>query len=134
MTTARLSPSTAPPSRTGWVLAGHAFLATSMTLWRAVEGTPGLSSRSGEGILGHPVGEAVLAAWMLAAVGALVASAWLTLIEHEGVSILLGVALALSLSSRQSFDVFDLVYVLVVPLAVAWHVESRRRESATLSS
>jgi len=115
-----------PPSKSDLVLTGHAFLAGSMALWRAVEGTPSLTSERGRGILNHPTGEALLALWMLLAVATLAGVVVGTMLKRRANLLVLATLLAASLSMRAGFDAFDLAYLLAVPIAVVLHVDERR--------
>jgi hypothetical protein len=111
------------------ILAGHAFLAGSMALWRAVEGTPWLTSKRGSGLLGHPAGEALLAAWMLVAVATLVGVVVGTIVERRLSLFIPATLLVASLSVRTGFDAFDLAYLLTVPVAIVLHVDRRHGEN-----
>ena len=99
-------------------LAAHFVLAASMGLWRAVQATPALSIDR-DGWFAGTVGEVLVAASVLIGVGALGVAAFATVRarSHPGV-LVLGALLALSLAQRQTFDVFDLSYLLAVP--VVW--------------
>jgi hypothetical protein len=121
--------------RRDWIYAAHVCLCAAMVGWRVLETTPATASAQGGGFTQHPFGIALamISLWLCAA-SALSAVALTIASWRDPKVCLLAVFMALSMSRRQSIDVFDVTYVaLVAILAVWWFHEERPRLASALS-
>ena len=114
------SPSTL--ARDPWrrLVLAHAWLAVSMSIWRAVESMPRLSSLNGGTFAASLGGRALAFVTVLGGVIALVVVTVSTFrMRRDLRALALCLALAGALWSRTRFDVFDVTYLSVVAIAVA---------------
>ena len=106
-----------------------------MIVWRVLETTPGIASAQGGRFTQHPLGIAFAMVSLWACALSALAAAALTMASWRDPKVcVLLVFMVLSMSWRQSIDVFDVTYVaLVAILAVWWFHEERPRIASALS-
>lgn len=106
----------------------HAVVVVSFLSWRAIESTPATSSAQASTFAVSPIGRALVLVLILgstaAAVG-IVITTWRA--RREFVAWLLFAAWIAALVQREPIDVFDIVYVLILIIAVAAASSPRMR-------
>lgn len=118
----------APARRlTNGLVWSHLALAGLMSAWRVIESTPGLSSLTNGPFAGSPIGRGAAVLSVLACVAAVVCVLVGTFRERRDArALVLFVALGAALWTRQTIDVFDLVYVALVAIVATWTFASAR--------